>query len=59
MSEELNFKVQNEMTEMKAQTLPRNICCERSGATAAVCINTAERVWHTQQSPVEIHTPTQ
>jgi len=59
MSEELNFKVQNEMTEKKAQTLPRSICCERSGATSAVCINTAERVWYTQQSPVEIQTPTQ
>jgi len=59
MSEELNFKVQNEMTEKKAQTLPRNICCERSGATSALRINTAKRVWYTQLGPVEIQTPTQ
>lgn len=43
-SEELNFKVQNELTEKKIQTLPRNICSESSGAMSAVCINTAERV---------------
>jgi hypothetical protein len=37
-------KVQNEMTEEKIQTFPRNICSERSGAMSAVCINTAEGV---------------